>query len=66
MSDVDSLKDALEVPNMIQKPAVEHLYHEFEKSQHRSLLLRNAQLAWNFVGGEEEGVLCLDMAESAT
>lgn len=39
VTDVDSLEDALEVPDVIQQPTVEHLNEKFEEAQNFLLLV---------------------------
>ena len=66
MSDVDALKDTLEISDVIEQAAIEHLYHCFEKAEHLFLLWCELKLAWIFVGGKQESVLSLNVTKSST
>ena len=49
MSDVNALKDTLEISDVIEQTAIEHLYDCFEQAEHLFLLRGELKLAWIFV-----------------
>ena len=61
MSDVDALKNSLEVANVVKKSTVEHLYDQFEKSQLLFLMVGQLQFAWNFIRGKQKSIFSLNV-----
>ena len=66
MPDVDALKDTLEISDVIEQAAIEHLDDCFEQAEHLFLLRGEFELPWIFVGGKQKSVLCFDVTQCST
>ena len=66
MSDVDALEDTLEISDVIEQAAIEHLYDCLEQTEHLFLLRGELKFAWIFVGGKQESVLSLDVTQCSS
>ena len=66
MTDVDTLEDALEVSDVVEQAAVEHLDHQFEEPQRVLLRICESEFVGKLVWRKKESIFCFDVTKSAT